>query len=300
MEANVRLAKQDDLHRIASFVAEVQFDPDRHCVYLGLDESSIAADIAGLDGWTKTTIIAEDDHGIAGVLVPDVDDEMGRVWWWGPFAKRDRWAEIADALYRSSRQQLPSMIDEEEVVADAESSLLPAWAGRHGFIPNEASVLLRLEEDRFDGSSSPSAMVIRPAEPNDFAIIASLHNAAFPSTHSTAEALMRSDHPRMVAEHERAVVGYVAYEVQSDGTGYIDYLAVDPAARGAGVGGQLVCSACTDLFARDVAFVHLTVRAGNAAARALYRRVGFHDERIAVPYRRGFDLDGSATKTNAI
>lgn len=45
-----------------------------------------------------------------------------------------------------------------------------------------------------------------------------------------------------VDEHG-GVVGYIPGSVHDDGEGFIDYVVVDPATRGAGVGGQLVMTA---------------------------------------------------------
>ena len=89
---------------------------------------------------------------------------------------------------------------------------------------------------------------------------------------------------------EGVPVGYVAVEVQPDGSGYVDYLGVAAQARGAGLGRVLVAGALRGLAARGVTRVHLTVRVDNATARALYASLGFVEERVAVPYRRGFDL----------
>ncbi|MEM7285141.1 MAG: GNAT family N-acetyltransferase [Actinomycetota bacterium] len=87
-----------------------------------------------------------------------------------------------------------------------------------------------------------------------------------------------------------AVVGYVAYEMQADGSGYIDYLAVDETLRGRGLGRALVSTATADLVTSGATHAHLTVREANAAARALYASLDYEEERIAIPYRRGFTL----------
>ena len=160
------------------------------------------------------------------------------------------------------------------------------WADRHGFQPDPGSVLLVREPDRV----ARTDVRIRPMAATDHDAVVALHEAAFPGTHTTGPALVVADDPRLVIEIDGAVAGYVAYEVQSDNTGYIDFLAVDPAVRSHGLGGALVDHACVDLFGRGVRHAHLTVREANAAARALYARLGFVEERVVRPYRRGFTL----------
>jgi ribosomal protein S18 acetylase RimI-like enzyme len=70
----------------------------------------------------------------------------------------------------------------------------------------------------------------------------------------------------------------------------ISVTAAEPGYRGIGVGRALVSKACRRGFANTATHAHLTVRASNTEARALYRSLGFETERILVPYRRGFSL----------
>jgi ribosomal protein S18 acetylase RimI-like enzyme len=45
-----------------------------------------------------------------------------------------------------------------------------------------------------------------------------------------------------------------------------------------------------ELAGRGCEVVNLTVRATNLGARRLYERLGFTEERLVRPYRRGFHL----------
>ncbi|MGI9595512.1 MAG: GNAT family N-acetyltransferase [Acidimicrobiales bacterium] len=276
----------EDIPAMAELGSRCQADPSFHIAYLGLDAAAIATDIGELDGWTETSTVAVEDQQVIGWLVGEIDLDMGRLWWWGPFATADdRWAEIADMLYTETRRRLPSAITEEEACADDRSDAVRRWCDRHRLEANTASVLLQ---------RPPTPAVvdprIRPLADGDHQAVGVLHDLAFPGTHTTAAALVESDHPRLLIELDGRVVGYVAFELQSDGSGYIDYLAVDDAHRGAGLGRALVDHACHDMFAAGATYAHLTVREDNPAARALYSRLGFVEERLARPYRLGFDL----------
>lgn len=283
----IRQAKNSDLEAIAALAATQQADPEHHVAFLGMDAENISTDIAELGEWHETSTVAEHDGAIVGALIADIDPEMGRLWWFGPFVCLAPWEQIADDLYAHARSLIQPHIAEEEAFCDARSDVLGEWCHRHQFVRNEGSVLLNLQP----GTDMTSHDGVRPLGLDDHAAVRSLHDAAFPGTHTTAAALLASANPKAVIDADGQVAGYVAYEVQPDNSGYIDYLAVDPQHRGAGFGQALVSHASADLFARGVSHVHLSVREGSHAARALYARVGFGEERVAIPYRKGFTLD---------
>lgn len=286
MTMDYRQPTLDDVAAMAQLASAAQHEPAYHIAYLGLAADSIAADVVDLVGWADATTIAVDGDRLVGWLLGEVDPEMGRVWWWGPFVAAEvPWSEVADELYRRTRDRLPEVVTEEEACSDTRSTAVEGWCARHGFVAEEASVLL--SRDPGPAAFDPR---VRPMAAADQPTVKALHDAAFPATHLTPAGLVAADDPRLVIEVDGAVVGYVAYERQSDGSGYIDYLAVDEAWRGRGLGRALVEHACQQMFADGVSRAHLTVRQDNAAARALYRHVGFVEERLARPYRIGFRL----------
>ena len=281
----VRPAVPGDLPAMAEVAAGHQADPARHCLYLSAEAAAIAEEVAELDDWAAFTAVAEADGELVGWLFGEPDPDMGRVWWWGPFAPADGWADVADELYRVARALLGDGYTEEEAAADARSDLIAAWSGRHGLAADPGSVLLR--RDPAPAAVDPR---VRPMHPGDHEPVMALHDLAFPGTHTPPSMLVASTHPRLVIEEGGRVVGYVAYEMQADGSGYIDYLAVEEELRGGGLGRALVSTATADLVDRGATHAHLTVREANASARALYASLGYDEERIAIPYRRGFTL----------
>jgi len=96
------------------------------------------------------------------------------------------------------------------------------------------------------------------------------------------------DRIAVVAEDEPGrLVGYATGRVQPDGEGYIDFVAVDPAARGMGAGCALVTALAGRLLpASTTGRVNLTVQEHRAAARALYERLGFRVDVAFRGYRR--------------
>ena len=109
--------------------------------------------------------------------------------------------------------------------------------------------------------------------------IAALERECFSTPWSEAmltEVLFDAQASFIVAESEDGgVLGYAGLHVVLD-EGYIDNVAVEPAARRHGVADELL-----DVFCRfgqaHLAFLTLEVRASNAPAIALYRKHGFEE-----------------------
>ncbi|MCV2394025.1 GNAT family N-acetyltransferase [Actinotalea sp. M2MS4P-6] len=287
----VRTAVPSDRSTLAVLAAGLQRRPERHVAYLGLDAETIAAEmVAEDDDWTAVSAVAERDGAPVGWLVGSVDQEIGRVWWFGPFitAEDEGWVAIADALDAHARALLPAAIDQEELAPDARFDVLIAWARAHGFAAESGSAVLTL-----GGPLPGPAVEARPLRPDDVDV-AALHDRLFPRTHATGDGLLRDadpDHLRLVVEQDGTPVGYLAAERQPDGDGYLDFLGVAEHARRQGWGGELVKAAVAALRALGCGRVHLTVRETNVAARSLYQGLGFVEERVIAPQRRGFSLD---------
>ena len=288
----VRRPTDADRHALAAFAAPLQDRPDHHVAFLGTEPDGIAEEmIEDVADWTEAAAVAEDGGRLVGWLMGSIDHAMGRVWWFGPFVDTDdpaRWAVIADRLDAACRALLPPAVSEEEYAFDARHFAGGGWATARGFRADPASAVLTLDRP-LDPPTSPT----RPVTASDVAVLASLHDALFAGTHTPGAALFSTTDPnrvRLVAERAGERVGYVAVERQPDASGYIDYLGVDPAHRRQGIGAELVRAGVAALAALGCLPFHLTVRAENHGARALYAGLGFTEERILEPFRRGFTL----------
>lgn len=255
-----------------------------------------------------------------------IDHEVGRVWWFGPFVDTDdptEWRTTADRLDEAARARLPGHVREEEYAFDTRHLAGHEWATSRGFVADPGSAVITLEPSVLtsmstststSGSRAGSALSCAPASPTSSSIrslvtdsarsshiddtdivdsVSRLHDELFPGTHTTGTKLVeRTDphHPRLVALLDGEVVGYVAAERQPDGNGYLDFVGVAPSARRRGVGAGLVRAAVATLVDLGCERIHLTVRDDNLGARALYSGLGFVEERVIRPYRRGFTL----------
>jgi len=84
----------------------------------------------------------------------------------------------------------------------------------------------------------------------------------------------------LVAVEGDAVLGSVMAGYDGH-RGWVNYLAVDPDARGRGIGRALMASAERGLLDLGCPKVNLQVRATNAAAIEFYKRLGYLDDDVA-------------------
>lgn len=280
----IRPAVQADLDAMLLLAAAHQSRPERHIGYLGLDASSIRADVLGVDRWIeRTAVVVDSADDLAGWLLGEKDDAMNRAWWWGPFMTDDAWNH-ADELYLAAAAAVDAA--EQEMAPDDRNRPAAELATRNGFRADVASAVLSYAGLAFGASGVTTDM----AREHHHAV-AGLHDRLFPGTHTTGEALVAADALRIVVIENARVVGYLAAEIHSDGTGYIDYVGVERGWQRRGIGRRLVMEATDRLLGSGVSTVNLTVRENNAPARALYASLGFTHERLVRPYRKGFTLD---------
>lgn len=131
---------------------------------------------------------------------------------------------------------------------------------------------------------------------SDREVIVALHEELFANAHLTGRQLVDEAGPRQyrsVALVGDRVVGYAATEIQPDGDGLIDFVGVAPAERRKGFGRDLVAGAVATLLSNGAKRCFLTVREDNRAARGLYAGLGFEEERLLRPFRKGFALTPS-------
>lgn len=136
--------------------------------------------------------------------------------------------------------------------------------------------------------SAPAPVcLIRPGRVEDLVPVESIEHRCFEDPWS-GEALfgeLVADRMRLslVAERGGVVVGYLmAWRVLDQV--HVLNIAVDPDAQRLGVGRLLLLTAVRDGAARGQREITLEVRAGNAGARAFYRRYGFAETGLRPRY----------------
>ena len=122
-----------------------------------------------------------------------------------------------------------------------------------------------------------SEFLIRPMTEADLPRILELEQRCFPDPWTVG--VFRSSMADelelwLVCEQDGRILGYAGMQSVLD-EGYIDNIAVCPAARRRGAASALLAAMETEAAARQLSFLSLEVRAGNAPAIALYTRFGF-------------------------
>lgn len=285
-DVRVEPAGPRGVERVAPYVARLQAVPERHIAYVGLAPDEIHEELAEIARVEERLLVARRGDAVVGVVLPDVDDEMRRVWWFGPWAEDPA---IGRALVEDAARRFGAAWAEEEFSPDARNTDVAALALGRGCVANTGSAVLCFDVSTY-GAPDPSGRTSEYRREDAQGVVA-LHDRYFSGSHTTGARLVEADGTRLrVARGRGRVTGYVAAELQPGGHGYIDYVAVDEHVRRRGVGRDLVRDAIVDLADEGVTDVNLTVRVDRPAARALYRSLGFEEERVIAPFRRGFDL----------
>lgn len=119
-------------------------------------------------------------------------------------------------------------------------------------------------------------MNIRPASDGDFADLARLHAESFAQAwdERALKDLIASGAVARVAESEDRIAGFILFRTASDEAEILT-VAVAPNHRRTGMGRALVVEAARAAADTGASRLFLEVGANNAAARALYTRLGF-------------------------
>jgi ribosomal protein S18 acetylase RimI-like enzyme len=310
------------LDDVVAFVAAQQARPDRQISYVGDEADGIAAELAGLSPpWATTARVVREGGALAGVVVVEWDEDVGRSWIWGPWvAAEDEtvWADTAATLVDAALAQVPAGVVRHEMSGEvahrrlADLAAARGWAaseGSHLLVADAAVVACWPDADIAVPAWSGAAIVaapgldegsddrptIRLAREGDAPAIAPLHDAEFPGTYASAAQVVAGalDGSGLVLVADgpgdgdpAGIAGYAAGHIHEDGEGFVDFIAVDPAARGTGLGRTLVVALTRRLLARaPLDRVALTVHDHRAPARALYRTLGFRPVAVLVAYR---------------
>lgn len=132
---------------------------------------------------------------------------------------------------------------------------------------------------------------IRPMDPEDIPAVAALEGRVFAdpwSENAFREELATASRHYLVAEEGSAILGYGGLLVVDDDA-HIVTLAVEPGARGRGLGTRLMVRLAEEALRAGAAHLTLEVRVSNQPAQSLYRRFGFETVGLRRHYYRDED-----------
>ena len=270
----VRRARPEEREAVAAYIARRNADPASHIGYCGTQASEVAHALDTLwdeASWHTLFVVAEDGGRLVGVCGVDADRASGHGEVWGPFGE----AAIADRLWPALLDLAPQDLTRFSLFAEVRNEAVLGFARTHGFEPRTGQWIL---------SFAPSQLAGLPASPDlvepDGAAVAALHDQLFPGTYYDGRELLKRQnaHRRLFAAQVAGrLVGYLYAEAEpAFGEGRIEFVGVTEAARGRGIGAQLLAEGLRWLFGFEgMGPITLCVGEDNPAAIGLYRKVGF-------------------------
>ncbi len=276
----LRPVEADELQQLVDFIVPLQADPKSRCLHVDWTAEGILADVQDLNQpFTEAFCVLVAGDTWLGVLGCDQDLEAGRGWLHGPFiaavVSNSDWQQLAGALFDDLFSRLPASINRLSNYLELSFERGLTQHADQGFVPKGISHIYRA-----DYQAVSSQIAIRTITHADQAVLAALHDQAFPQSWlSPAELSSTLDetHQVLVAEHQGQPAGYIRLSQHvslSEGT--VDYVAVDPNYRGLGLGRQLLLAGLDWIFnQRNLQTAFLNVSDDNANARNLYKSAGF-------------------------
>jgi ribosomal protein S18 acetylase RimI-like enzyme len=260
---------------LAETIAAQNSQPETQCIHSGDMAEAIAAEMHHLHDEGRFVMLqAEQQDELAGLLGGELDDEMAFLW--GPFVLTEDWDGVTAALWQQWQSSLPPAITKQAAFLHLKNERGRAFYQAQGFVEKQIAHIY--VAPRPEHILPPSARV-RLFEERDAAAFTRLHEIIFAGTFETADkaiAAINDERRIFVYPEGDTILGYCYAASDSQDEGYIEFIGVDQAARGQGVGKQLLLTALHWLFAdRNMPQVGLTVLDFRTNAQKLYEAVGF-------------------------
>lgn len=278
----IRPAETDDFAAIAAFITPITQNPDTHSLHCDEDVASNLGSIkqkyADNEGYF---LIAFDDETqqMIGVFGGEMDVERRRIWAWGPFVDPTfNFQEVAGALYDRLLEDHATTLYQLWAFNDAKSATLRDFYNSKGFTENKG--LIHVHRCSQVPPERVNNQHIMLGTEVDKEAVKVLHETAFPGTYFTVQEMIELSKDRFQLlvfkpKSEVKALAYLFAEIDGAGDGYIHFVAVDPAARGQGIGTQMLQQSLDWCFhEHKVPKVQLTVTDKNHARR-MYEKAGF-------------------------
>jgi ribosomal protein S18 acetylase RimI-like enzyme len=290
MTDEIRAAITSDLPAIAQIISTQIQNPETHCIQSSAtnDANVIQSEMQDLiDQDELRFVVAELGGQVIGCLGCEFERAIGRGWMRGPFLTEPAWERIPAAMLHELRAILPAEIRRLDSFLNQQNQRGHKFYLENGFEQMTLAHVYVAEQEQQQSIQAATCTTLTEAQADSFA---ALHNFAFPETFidgATITHKIDEDHQVFVHAQGKEAFGYVYVSIDKHaGEGYIEFLAVQPAQRGRGIGLQLLNSALAWCFAeKGVSQVALTVDQKLTNARALYERAGFKLRYTGVNHR---------------
>jgi ribosomal protein S18 acetylase RimI-like enzyme len=257
----------------------------------GGDERSHVAELAELPAGEAAFWRAAGSRGeTLGVIGCEIDRPRRRAWIRGPWAVPGlSSASLEAALLDALERALPEIYRLDAFPSEDDETLAALYRGASYCRMDVHRVMEAALGDA--GAATAADAHIRPARPDDLGQWLPLHHGLFPGSYLSDEEIAAaiSDGACLVltAWLDGRPAGYLV--AKDDATMkeiYVDYLGVDPAARGRGLGRALLRHAMRWGEGRGRRRAALTVRQDRAEALSLYLQRGFQQAHSGVHWRK--------------
>ncbi|MBA3532685.1 MAG: GNAT family N-acetyltransferase [Ardenticatenales bacterium] len=272
----IRQAKKADLDQIAHWIARLNALSAHQCLHCDETYEGVRNGIAALGESPETFfVMAGRGEGLVGVLGCDCSEEDG--WLWGPFVEDSDWEAVTSDLFHRLMDVLPNMVRTLHTFTGLANPRSHRFYLAEGFEETKTShIYTALPPDE---QQEPKNLC-GEFEAHHRAAVVALHELAFPGTPMTMPeiiARLDDDHKLFVCTNGDEVLGYL-YATLNDAPveGFIEFLAVQPEARGQGSGKRLLSTAMHWFFqVKRMPQAGLCVLDERTNAQALYEQVGF-------------------------
>ena len=259
----------------------------------GDDERSYVAELAELPAGEAAFWRAAGPSGeTLGVVGCEIDTRQRRAWLRGPWAIPGvavGFGSLETALLETLERALPQIHRLDAFPSETDETLVQVY-DRARYCRMDVHRVMQAALGN-GGAATVADSRIAPASRGDLQQWLPLHHHLFPGSYLSDDGLAAAigDGTRLVltAVLDGRLVGYlVAKDDTSMDELYVDYLGVDPAARGRGLGRGLLQHAMRWGEGRGRRQATLTVRQDRAEALSLYLQCGFRQVRAGVHWRK--------------
>lgn len=287
--SDIRRLAEGEVEPLLDLITAEQSNVATGTSYIGTERAELLLELEALDGWPEQALVAVENGRLVGATFAEVDVDLGRSWIYGPWVPGEAWHELALPLLEAAIASCPAQVTRHEICGDVANVRLAALADSLGWTASVPNHVFRVNAEVAAAWPADDARVRAPRL-DDFDDVEPLHLAEFPDTYLTTRQMLADgvSGELIVAVSEAEdgrFLGYGSGRVQPEGSGYLDFIAITPDARGTGAGLGLLATICRWIIeAAPQRDVNLTVQHHRAPAIALYRGLGFELETTIVGY----------------
>jgi RimJ/RimL family protein N-acetyltransferase len=282
---------QDRFDELVQFVARLNSQAEHHIGFFGEGEADIRASLEEcLIPPAQGFRLAYEEGQLIGVFGIDADPEIDRAWLFGPIIAHEDWHTVADQLYARVLPLIPVTIRDYDIFCDVENTRMESFATRHGFPLHSENAVMTLAREKYNRVTEGNTLVTHYQD-EFFDAFVEMHKELFPNGYFTGRQIIEKidqHHKLFLALEDGQLLGYHFCKIEpASESGYVDFIGTDAAARGRGIGADLLAAGVDWMLAAPTTNrINLTVNADNVSARHLYEKFGFVTDRVMRGYRK--------------